>query len=448
MDSRLHQLEAFLYDPKKFVLAAGAIITLFLLVSNYKQVQFIVRSLKRNKLRTILTSLAIFILVIVVTAIWSILSLLDKMTEEKTKDLKAMVTEKYGARSQLPYSYTRGLADGAARKPSDVRPTDAMAWSFYIGTLDKGKFTLETFMFFFCMDPEKFPTMDDIDKFTPAEKESMYESIKKMKTDKKKVMVGVERLKRLNKKVGERVKLYSQNFKDIDLEVEVCGTLPLGRYENSAVMNLDYLQDALDGYAREHKGERHPQADKALAFVFLGTEDMNTFQRLAEQITTSGQFTNPAVKVDTASSGVASFLDAYKDLLFGMRWLLVPAILATMSLVIANAISISVRERRTEMAVLKVLGFSPGRILGLVLGEAVMVGVLSGLISAGATYALVNWFIGGIPFPIAWIGKFFIPIDAWWWGPAIGLGTSFAGSIFPAWSARTVKVSEVFSKIG
>ena len=62
-----------------------------------------------------------------------------------------------------------------------------------------------------------------------------------------------------------------------------------------------------------------------------------------------------------ASSGIASFLDAYRDLLCGMRWLLVPAILVTMALVIANAISISVRERRMEMAVLKVLGFSPIR---------------------------------------------------------------------------------------
>src|SRR5579859_5274932 len=177
MDSRLHQLEAFLYDPKKFMLAGAAIITAFLLISNYKQVQFIVRSLKRNKLRTILTSMAIFILVLVVTAIWSILSLLDKMTEEKTKDLKAMVTEKYGARSQLPYSYTRGLADGAARKPSDVRPTDSMPWSFYFGTVEKGKLTLENSMFFFCMEPEKFPTMDEVDKFSPADTAIMFESI-------------------------------------------------------------------------------------------------------------------------------------------------------------------------------------------------------------------------------------------------------------------------------
>ena len=80
----------------------------------------------------------------------------------------------------------------------------------------------------------------------------------------------------------------------------------------------------------------------------------------------------PAVKCETLSSGVASFIEPYKDLLFGVRWLLSPAILAALSLVIANAISISVRERRTEMAVLKVLGFTPLQLLLLVLSEAAL----------------------------------------------------------------------------
>ena len=36
---------------------------------------------------------------------------------------------------------------------------------------------------------------------------------------------------------------------------------------------------------------------------------------------------------------------------------------------------------------------------------------------------------------------------ALWWGPLIGGATAFMGSIVPAWSVRSVKVSEVFSKI-
>ena len=158
-------------------------------------------------------------------------------------------------------------------------------------------------------------------------------------------------------------------------------------------------------------------------------------------------FTSPAVKVETASSGVASFLDAYRDLLWGMRWLLVPAILVTMAMVISNAISISVRERRTEMAVLKVLGYGPNQILALVLGEALLIGVLSGTLSSGITYLLINNVMGGVKFPIAFFPAFFIPPDALWWGPTIGALTAFAGSVVPAWSARSVKVSEVFSKI-
>jgi putative ABC transport system permease protein len=117
-----------------------------------------------------------------------------------------------------------------------------------------------------------------------------------------------------------------------------------------------------------------------------------------------------------------------------------------MALVIANAISISVRERRTEMAVLKVLGFSPGQVMALVLGEALMIGILSGVLSAGLTIFLVNSG-GGVKFPIAFFPAFKIPLDAFWWGAAVGGGTALFGSLLPAWSARTVKVSEVFSKV-
>src|SRR5207253_542255 len=106
------------------------------------------------------------------------------------------------------------------------------------------------------------------------------------------------------------------------------------------------------------------------------------------------------------------------------------------------------RERRTEMAVLKVLGYGPQRILALVLGEAVAVGALSGLLSGTLTYLLIHVLMHGFPFPILWISKFDVFVDAIWWGLVIGGVTSLVGSLVPAWSARTIKVSEVFAKVG
>ena len=77
---------------------------------------------------------------------------------------------------------------------------------------------------------------------------------------------------------------------------------------------------------------------------------------------------------------VAAALDAYADLIWGLRWLLSPAVLAIMTLVMANAIGIGVRERAPEIAVLKVIGFRSWQILLLVLGEPMLIGALAGLL--------------------------------------------------------------------
>jgi putative ABC transport system permease protein len=175
--------------------------------------------------------------------------------------------------------------------------------------------------------------------------------------------------------------------------------------------------------------------------------DGDTLRKLIDQIHSSPEFTNPAVKCETQSAGIATFLEAYRDLIWGMRWLLAPAVIVTLALVISNAISISVRERRLELAVLKVLGFPPISILGMVIGEALLLGVSAGLISAGATYWLVNHWIGGLKFPIAFFPAFFIPKSALWWGVSVGGLAALAGSLLPAWSAMRVRVADVFAKV-
>src|SRR5262249_35482938 len=139
--------------------------------------------------------------------------------------------------------------------------------------------------------------------------------------------------------------------------------------------------------------------------------------------------------------------EAYKDLFNGIKFVLVPAIMAVMIVIVANAISITVRERTREMAVLKALGFRPGHILFLVLGEGLFLGCLGGLFGASITYALINHVAGGIKIPIAFFPVFFVPGQVFWWGPTLGAATALLGGIVPAWTARSVKVSEVFAKV-
>jgi putative ABC transport system permease protein len=461
-------------DSRPRVIASAALLLAVLIAVLYSDqvllyTRLIVKSLRRNIVRSLLTSLATVVLVLVVTMVWSVLSLLDQITTEKSKDLKAIVTERWQIPSQMPYAYEASLAKGAARKDGDVVPQDSMTWSFVGGTLDPDKQTRENIVFFFAMDPAKMlkaerdkngnllrdekgnirctSMMDGIDEMTAEQVDQLDRACREMEKDRRKVVIGKERLAMMQKKVGERIKLTTINYRPVlELELEIVGEFPDGRYNQNAIMSREYLLESLDAFKRKNNGTPHPMADRALNLVWLRVPDTDAFRRVAEQVLSSPEFTTPAVKAETASSGIASFLDAYRDLLWGMRWLLVPAILATMAMVIANAISISVRERRGEMAVLKVLGFRPTQIMVLVLGEAVLLGAGSGFLSALLAFVGINA-QGGVKFPIAFFPAFRIPMAALWWGVAIGSGTAIAGSLMPAWSARKVKVAEVFSKI-
>ena len=112
-------------------------------------------------------------------------------------------------------------------------------------------------------------------------------------------------------------------WKDLDLDFEIVGVFPAGRYDTLAAINRDYYNAALDAYPQAHAGREHPMADRSLSLVLVKVDDKQAYNRVAEQITTSPYYHNPQVKCETESSGVGSFLDAYRDLLWGMRWLLV-----------------------------------------------------------------------------------------------------------------------------
>ncbi len=410
-------------------------------------------NIRRNPVRTLLTSLGTMVMVLVVTLVFTVLTALDKSTTEKSANLKAIVTEKWQVPSIMPYSYAKGLSEGAA-DPGDAsaaHPTDAMTWGFFLGSTESNpaKRSFENLFFAFIMEPEKSRTMmDELDEMDDEQVEPLIKAIARMKETPNGVIVGLERLEKMKKKVGERFTAYGRNFKDINLELEIVGTFPKepARFADSAIISREFFNLQMDAYQRE-KNKPHPMAEKTLGLVWLRMKDKPTFHKVAEQIITSSSFTNPAVKCETSSTGISGFLEAYRDIIWVLRWVLTPLCLVVLSMVIANAINISVRERQMEFAVLKVLGFRPNQILMLVQGEALLVGTLSGLLCAALTYGIINGVWGGLPFRIAFFPKFSVPMASLWWGAAMGAATAFVGSFFPAWEARSVKVADVFARV-
>lgn len=414
----------------------------------------VIENIRRNLVRTVLTSLGTMMLVLVVTLVFTVITTLDRAATEKSSNIKAIVTEKWQMPSMMPYSYAAGLAAGAANPndPSAVKPQDSMTWGFFVGSTESNpaKMSFENLFFSFIMEPEKARTMlNNIDELSDEQALPLTEAIKRINATRNGVIVGEGRLKKLKRRVGDRITVFGRNYKDINLELEIVGTFPkvTEQYDDSAIIRRDFIEAELDTYKAAHDNKPHRMADRSLSLVWLRVPDKESFNKVTDQILGSPSFTNPYVKCETSSTAIGSFLDVYRDIIWGIRWLLAPACMLVLALVISNAISISVRERRTEFAVLKVLGFLPSQILVLVLAEALLVGTLSGFASAGLTYLIINGVWGGLPFPIAFFPKFAVPLHCLWWGATMGAATAFLGSFFPALSARSVRVSDVFSKV-
>jgi putative ABC transport system permease protein len=419
------------------------------------------RSLRRNLLRTALTYVALFVLTGMLTFIYSIVSFLGNMTKDKENQQMVIMSEKFSIPSMMPPGYANQLKAVIRDKlPKDMQPADIdknfMTWSFVGGSLDPVKRTQENSMFMFALNPQAVSDGMMSEQGLNREDlgddgwEELNRVLELVKQDKRNAVVGEDRLKILNKKVGDEIKMYGINYKDIEFELKIVGAFPSGsRMGMNAAMRFDYLQAKLDDYQAK-KGTPHPVADRCINLCWVRMPSKAAYQQLAAIVNDPATFSGPATKMETFSAAIGSFLEPFKDIFWGMKYIIMPAIMAIMCLVIGITITIGVRERWTEMAVMKVLGFQPWQVMSMIVGEAVLIGVFGGLLSTWSVYFLPRLISAGTRaagVKIAFFDNFTAPIEIVIYGPILGVMVGVLGSALPSWNARKVKVSEVFSQV-
>lgn len=419
------------------------------------------RSLRRNMLRTALSYVALFVLTAMITFIYSIVTFLGNFTAEKEGTQLVVMTEKFNIPSMMPPGYLSGLKSVIETKlPPEHRPgkfeDNVMTWSFVGATLDPEKKTQENSLFLFALDPQA--VLNGMMKEQGLNKEdlgnegwaTLEKVIEEVKRDKRNIIIGEDRLNMMNKKVGDKIKLTSLNYKDIEFECEIVGAFPSGsRMGMNAAMRFDYLQAKLDDY-QVKQGKPHPVADRCVNLIWIRLPNKAAYEQLAVLVNDVKNFPQPATKLETFSAAVGSFLEPFKDIFWGMKYIIMPAVVAIMCLVIGITITIGVRERWTEMAVMKVLGFQPWQVMSMIVGEAVLIGVFGGMLSTWSVYFLpraIAWGTRTAGIKFAFFDNFKCPNEILIYGPLLGIAVGVIGSFLPSWSARKVKVSEVFAQV-
>jgi putative ABC transport system permease protein len=118
-------------------------------------------------------------------------------------------------------------------------------------------------------------------------------------------------------------------------------------------------------------------------------------------------------------------------------------------LVTANTMSMAVRERRTEMGVLKTLGFTSGKVMGLVLAEAGVLGALGGAIgiffSTGMIQAMPHLpFVGDA---VRGIANFGLPAKVALTGFSLALGIGVLAGLVPAYAAYRARITDLLRQV-
>ncbi len=171
-------------------------------------------------------------------------------------------------------------------------------------------------------------------------------------------------------KLGERITLVGDGF-PVTLDLSLVGIFDESAQAAVLYFNQDYLRQSLPAGS--------PQRDM-VSQVMVQADRVDT-PHVAEAI--DALFEDSPDPTKTESERVfllnfISFLGNFKLFLAAICG----AVSFTLLLVSGNTLSMSVRERVREIAVLKTLGFNASTILGIVLGEAAVIALAGGLIGS------------------------------------------------------------------
>jgi putative ABC transport system permease protein len=236
--------------------------------------------------------------------------------------------------------------------------------------------------------------------------------------------------------VGQSVPLRSSIWRKADgsdaweVTVRAIYDLPEGGDTRQILLHQEYFDEA------------RGMAKGLIGWYVVKVADVERAAAVARQIDL--QFANsPAeTKTSTERAMAQSFVNQVGNVGAILRAIVI-AVFFTMLLVTANTMAQSVRERTSEIGVLKTLGFSNGGVLGLVLAEAVLVTVIGGTLGlAGA------WWLGVQFEPVfrQYLPGFRVPGSAIVLGVAVMLALGLVAGAVPAAQAMRLRIVEALRR--
>jgi putative ABC transport system permease protein len=386
------------------------------------------RNLLRNKVRTVLTVLGVAVAIVTFLLLRTAVSAWTAGADFAAKD-RLITRHKVTFVMPLPKRYVDDVR--AHQRELGIKE---VSWANWFGGKDPnheqeffGNFAVEGETYFDVV-PELIVPKDQLAAF---------------QADRSGAVVGDVLAQKLGWKLGTQVTLESGIYpSDPDhpwtFTIRAIYTATARNVDRSSFMfHWSYMNDGLPANRKDEIGWIMSKVDDPSRTADVG---IAVDRRFAEQdIQTLSQDEHAFNQ---------SFLGGFSAVLSAFDIISI-AILGIMMLVLGNTIAMGVRERTSELATMRAIGFLPKHIALWVLGEAAVLGAVGGFVGLALAYPFIElglgrWLeenMGGFfPFfripPVMAVAAVLL---------AIVLGTTAA--ILPAWNASRLKVTEGLRRV-
>ncbi|MBV8545679.1 MAG: ABC transporter permease [Acidobacteria bacterium] len=322
-----------------------------------KFAKLIRRNLFRNKLRTILTMMLLAVIFFFVATLLAILDNFENFSNAGEGANRLVVQSAISLANLLPYAHEQKI-----RAIPGVVDTAKLQW---IGAYYKEK---SNFFANFAVDVDKFPTVFDDYKVSPQD-------LAAFQADRRGALVGVDLMKRFNWKVGDRITLKRQIF-PFDPELTIRGTYVHPVQTTSVFFPMEYFQQSIGNQGQ-------------VGTFWVKVADPKQMAAISQQI--DAMFKNSDFPTETFTE--KEFQQNFMSMMGNVKLLFTAVSTCAIFMVVllaAITMSMSARERVTEIAVLKAIGFEQRLVLAIMLSEFVLLTVIGGAIgSYGAHFLFI-----------------------------------------------------------
>jgi len=328
------------------------------------------RSLGRNRVRSLVTLLGVASLLFLVSLLVSILGGFEMASHTDGSERRLITSNEVSLTFPMPVSYWEKIR--AVPHVVEVCP------SSWFGGKPNGSDRQEDFFAQFFTDPDALLRVLTEIQVPPEQAQAW-------KEDRQGALVSDKLARRYGWKLGDRLPLVG----DI--------------YPMTAELNIR----AIYAGGEEALYFHHAYVDEAMGrpgivgtYVIL-LDDPANLSSVAESVDALFADSDAATKTQTEKAFQAGFASMMGNVV-GLITQISLVIGMTILITAANTMAMAVRERTTELAVLRAIGFPPGRVLRLILTESVLLTSLAAFIGIGG-FALITWLIFGV-------GEFRLPM--------------------------------------